>query len=263
MLRLRIITACILAVFALGAVVGLPEPWLAAVFWLVAAAGCYEWAGFAGMTKPAWRVVYVAVFSSIVWLAYGKSQWYEVGLLVGCGVWLAAVVAVLVFPNGQGLYRNHWFAGILGLSVLVPAWIALVAVRAHEQGNWWLIWAFFLVWGADIGAYFAGRQFGKHKMAPSVSPGKTWEGAAGGFVSAALVCSAGLMWLQDDWMRWLPILGALIIVSVFGDLFESVLKRATGVKDSGSLLPGHGGVLDRIDSLLAVMPVFALILTWN
>jgi len=263
MLRLRIATACILAVFALGAVIGLPQPWLAMVFWLVAAAGCYEWAGFAGLSKPWQRFAYVLLFSVIVWFAYGKSAWYDAGLIVGCAVWLAAVVAVLIFPTGQAVYRNGLFTALVGLAVLVPAWMSLVVVREHSLGSWWLIWVFFLVWGADIGAYFAGHRFGKHKLAPRVSPGKTWEGAAGGFVFALLVCSVGLVWLSDDWVRWLPVLGALIVVSVFGDLFESVLKRATGVKDSGSLLPGHGGVLDRIDSLLAVIPVFALILTWN
>jgi phosphatidate cytidylyltransferase len=263
MLRLRIITACILAVFALGAVIGLPEPWLAVVFWIVAAAGCYEWAGFAGLHTPVQRVAYAGLFSLVVWFCYGNVAWYDFGLILGCSVWLAAVVAVLVFPKGQVLFQNRLFAALLGLAVLVPAWIALVVVRQQPQGSWWLIWVFFLVWGADIGAYFAGRAFGKQKLAPQVSPGKTWEGAAGGFIFAMSVCSVGLVWLSDQWLLWLPILAALIVVSVFGDLFESVLKRATGVKDSGSLLPGHGGVLDRIDSLLAVIPVFALILTWN
>jgi phosphatidate cytidylyltransferase len=131
----------------------------------------------------------------------------------------------------------------------------------------WLIWVFMLAWGADIGAYFAGHAFGRRKLAPRVSPGKTWEGVIGGLALALAVCALGAFWLTPGWVGWLPVIVLLVAVSVFGDLFESVLKRATGVKDSGTLLPGHGGVLDRIDSLLAVLPVFAVLLTttaqWN
>jgi phosphatidate cytidylyltransferase len=145
------------------------------------------------------------------------------------------------------------------LPVLVGAWVGLCAIRGAEQGGHWLLWLFCLVWGADIGAYFAGRRFGRRKLAPAVSPGKTWEGVLGGaLLSLALTWSA--LVLTDQWSPvWVPVVLSLIALSVFGDLFESVLKRQRGVKDSGALLPGHGGLLDRVDALLPVLPVFALL----
>jgi len=133
----------------------------------------------------------------------------------------------------------------------------------------------FIVWGADVGAYFAGRTFGKHKLAPNVSPGKTWEGVYGGIVTTTLVAFiAGLM-LQDTIhmdltiKQWILLFAATFVVtavSVVGDLVESMMKRHRGIKDSSNLLPGHGGVMDRIDSMTAALPVFALalsILGWN
>ena len=121
---------------------------------------------------------------------------------------------------------------------------------------------FLFVAAADIGAYFAGRAFGAKKLAPAVSPGKTWEGVGGGAVLAASVCGVGLLFFPVQWPLWMALSIGLVAVSIFGDLFESLVKRATGVKDSGTILPGHGGVLDRIDSLLAALPVFALLLVY-
>jgi phosphatidate cytidylyltransferase len=121
------------------------------------------------------------------------------------------------------------------------------------------MWLLVLVWSADVGAYFAGRRFGRRKLAPAVSPGKTWEGAFGGMLVSLALCGGALLVLGlPAW--WLLAVAGLVVVSIFGDLFESVIKRVRGVKDSSNLLPGHGGILDRIDSLLAVLPVFALIL---
>ena len=121
------------------------------------------------------------------------------------------------------------------------------------------MWLFLLVWGADIGGYFAGRRFGRRKLAPAVSPGKTWAGAVGGLLLAGAVTLLPLSVLGRPVLTWAPVVAALVVLSIFGDLFESALKRQRGVKDSGALLPGHGGVLDRIDALLAALPAFALL----
>jgi len=143
----------------------------------------------------------------------------------------------------------------------VATWVALVGIKREEHGNAWILLLFLIVWGADTGAYFAGKQWGRTKLAPNVSPGKTREGMLGGLVTVALVSLAFAQWneLSIPSTVYLMILGVVTaVMSVMGDLFESLLKRHSGLKDSGNLLPGHGGILDRIDSLLAATPFFYL-----
>ncbi|XOV82063.1 MAG: phosphatidate cytidylyltransferase [bacterium] len=252
-------TALVLAPLALAGVFWLPPAWFALVFWAVAALGCYEWANLLHLDRIWQKLIYVSVYGLLAAALYLDGANYAAVLWSGAVIWLAAVIAVLVFPRGTGIYQQRLLMGLLGWAIFVAAWSGLVVIRAAPQGSFWLVWLFVLVWGADIGAYFSGRTLGKRKLAPAVSPGKSWEGAIGGFVLAAVLCSAGAVWLEADLRLFLPLMAGLIVLSVFGDLFESVMKRSSGVKDSGTLLPGHGGVLDRIDSLLAVLPVFALV----
>ena len=150
--------------------------------------------------------------------------------------------------------------------VLTGAWLGLVSLRAQpDTGAWLIIWLFVVVWSADIGAYFVGRAYGRRKLALAVSPGKTWEGAVGGLVCTVLLATGlvgvvpALRMVPFSLTAWALLAFALGAISIVGDLFESVLKRETGAKDSGALLPGHGGLLDRIDALLAVLPVFAFL----
>ncbi len=263
MLRTRIITGLVIAPLAVAAIYLLPLGWYALFYWVVAALGAYEWAGLIGLERMAGRLAYVALFGLFAGLTWWSLQgWFAVGLWLGAGMWLVAAVGVVSYPRGSALFANPWIAGVIGLIIVLAAWIALIVIRAEPGGNGanWLLWLLLLVWGADIGAYFAGHQFGRRKLASAVSPGKTWEGAAGGLMLSLVVCGVSLMVLEySAW--WLAIIVGLAVVSVVGDLFESILKRVRGVKDSGNLLPGHGGMLDRIDSVLAVLPIFALILT--
>ena len=265
MLRSRILTALVLAPAFVLAVLYLPPLAYALFFWCVAALGAHEWAGF--MDLPAARAaiykwLYVACFAATALLIH----WFlddgarQILLAFGVALWALALIAVLIYPRGAKLVRQPLLLGSLGLVIFNVAWVALVQVDRAPQGGPWLIWLFVLVWAADIGAYFAGRAFGKHKLAPIVSPGKTWEGVLGGALLALLLCGSALLLLPVDLPVWLAIALLLTGVSVVGDLLESMVKRATGVKDSGTLLPGHGGVLDRIDSLLAALPIFALLL---
>ena len=152
---------------------------------------------------------------------------------------------------------------LIGLLILLPAWQGLVFIKQLPLGNWLIMAVMVLVWGADIGAYFSGKAFGKRKLAPQVSPGKSWEGVYGG-LALSLVITA-VVGLVRDWTLGQMILGLLgaaivVFISVVGDLTESMFKRQSGIKDSSNLLPGHGGVLDRIDSLTAAIPVFAVLL---
>jgi phosphatidate cytidylyltransferase len=138
----------------------------------------------------------------------------------------------------------------------VPAWVALNRLRLDfDRGAEWVLFALILVWVADIGAFFVGRRFGRTRLAPSVSPGKTWEGVVGGTIASALVAVGGSAWFNIPLLRFLPLCLAVVAFSIVGDLTESLLKRFAGMKDSGSLFPGHGGVMDRIDSVTGAAPI--------
>ncbi len=260
MLRNRIITALILAPLVVAAVFLLPPLGFAVAFWGVAALGAYEWAGLMGVDKPLSRVLCLVPFAVICLMIYGNESLYLPLLYLGWMFWGAALIAVLAYPRGAAVFRSPVVLAVLGIIVFTAAWVSLVVIRAHPDGAAWLVWMLLLVWGADVGAYFAGRGFGKHTLAPAVSPGKTWEGVLGGMLLPGLVCGAMLIAWQGASALWLTFMILLIAISVLGDLLESLVKRATGVKDSGTLLPGHGGMLDRIDSILAVLPFFAVVL---
>lgn len=264
MLKLRVISALIVAPLVIAAVFFLSLPMQALVFGVFAALAAVEWARLANLAHPLAAAAFVSVFALLaygIWLV--PNLWFTV-LAAACALWIVAAGVVLAYPRSAvGLSKPVLVAG--GWLLLVGAWLSLVVILAAPAGPWLLVWLFLLVWGADIGAYFAGRRFGARKLAPEVSPGKTWEGAAGGLALALL---AGAAWVAfvpglEAW-RARPVaagvvMAALVAVSVFGDLFESVLKRRAGVKDSGTLFPGHGGVLDRIDSLIAALPFLAAV----
>ena len=260
MLRTRIITALILAPLAVAGIFLLPSNAFAVVFWCAAALGAWEWAGLMGLRHPAARGAWVALYgASALWL-YARPDLYGVVLYGGWVVWGTALIAVLSYPRGAWMFRNPVSLGLLGFVIMLGAWLSLVVIQQREDGPLWLLWLFLLVWGADIGAYFAGRAFGRHKLAPQVSPGKTWEGVLGGISLAGIACGGILLAWQPGPEAMLLGMFALIFVSVVGDLLVSVAKRATGVKDTGTLLPGHGGVMDRIDSIVAVLPFLAVVL---
>jgi phosphatidate cytidylyltransferase len=261
LLRTRIITALIFAPLVVSAIYFLPLALYAVFFWLIAAAGAYEWAGLSGVTGRLRRAGYVAVLAVLALLTWQFPERWPVVLWLGVAFWALAAIAVVAYPTG-----GHWavhpaFSAPAGLVVAWSAWLALVVIRVQPGGATWVLWLLLLVWSADIGAYFAGRRYGRRKLAPLVSPGKTWEGLLGGVAMSLVITLAVLapMGALSAW--WPPVIVLLVVVSIFGDLFESVLKRKRGVKDSGAMLPGHGGMLDRIDSVVAVLPVFALVLS--
>jgi phosphatidate cytidylyltransferase len=228
---------------------------------LVAAAvfaAAWEWAGFVRLTSVPARLAYaVSVSAALVgveWLAR-DPRWLDVLLRVAAAWWLIAFVWLAMRARSGG----RTAAGIVGFLVLVPAGLGLdhlVALEPH--GRLLLLYLLVLIAAADVGAYFGGRAYGKRKLAPHVSPGKTWEGFAAGMLAAATVGVAGALLFDVPFWTWLFLCELVALVSVVGDLTESMFKRHVGLKDSGSLLPGHGGVLDRIDSLTAAAPTFLL-----
>lgn len=265
MLKQRVVTAVILLVAFLSALFLLPATGWVLLVALVAAVGAWEWGALAGFGAGQRRTFVLVVAALCVALGM---------LLPATALWplyvLSALFWLLVVPLWL---RAHWrcaspVAGwCMGLVLLTPTALAMMHLRA--LGAWVLLGAMALVWIADIAAYFTGRAFGRHKLAPSVSPGKTWEGAAGAFagvsVYGVLLASSGALQLAGAgaWVRLFAGLLLLTAISIIGDLFESLMKRQAGVKDSGTILPGHGGMLDRIDSLTSTLPLvglFALVL---
>jgi phosphatidate cytidylyltransferase len=257
-LRNRILTALVLLPLVIAAIYLLPLGAFALAFWIVVALAAWEWSALVPLASAAARGTYLAALAALCAAAWFAPILGTPLLLAAAVLWLIACALVVRYPRSGDRLSQAAIAGA-GIVILGAAWTALVTIRALPAGAHWVLWLMLVVWAADIGAYFAGRRFGHRKLAPAVSPGKTWEGVAGGAGLALLVGTAVLALLGALRPVWLPVLALLIAVSILGDLFESVLKRHQGVKDSGSLLPGHGGVLDRVDSLIAVLPFFALL----
>ena len=262
MLKTRVVTALLLVTGL--ALILFAMPPLAALFTFaaIAALAAWEWGGLMKQDKPA-RVMYGFVLLLFCWqLTVAAPQLVPVLLGVSVAFWI--LVVPLWFRFKWTLAGNDFFGYLLGALVILPTWAAMVAL--HAVSTWLMLAAMALVWVADISAYFAGRTFGKHKLAPNISPGKTWEGVAGAVVGVLIYGGIVLMFspLKDKLPLPVPLVVVLLVlltaVSVMGDLFESLLKRQAGVKDSSNLLPGHGGVLDRIDALTSALPLAALIL---
>lgn len=267
MLKVRVATGVTLAVGVLAAVVLLPLAWMAAFFHLVVLVAGYEWARLCGVETRAGFMVYAAVLSAAVAFLWLFPDAWMPALLLAVMFWLVVAAVVVRYPASAPLLRAMPVALAGGVVALGGAWLALVVVKAatgshgDSAGAWQIAWLLAAVALADTGAYFTGRRFGQRKLAPEVSPGKTVEGALGGAVAvlAWSACAAALF--DGSITRWLVLGVAVFAAAVIGDLFESALKRTRGVKDSGGILPGHGGVLDRIDSVLPAAPVFALLVT--
>ena len=277
-MKQRIITALILAPLAIAAIFFLPLQ-----FFMLFAAGIFllaskEWAGFVSK-EPSSATLYIfglilgitlmLMPIGLIWGPELPHHYIITGLTVAGAWWCVALVMVVRYPTSATLWRNSkLLKSIFGLLTLIPFFWGLVVLRSvnmHHDfyfGAELLMYVFLLVWAADSGAYFAGRQFGKRKLAPNVSPGKTIEGLLGGLVSAVIVAYFASHYFAIPAEKLGLFFAASVIttlVSALGDLTESIFKREAGLKDSSNLLPGHGGILDRIDSLTAAVPVFALI----
>lgn len=269
MLKTRILTALVLAPIAIGGIFFLPPLGFAVFTGAIITVGAWEWANMAGIEDAAGRVSYALLTAAIL---YGLLNVPVVAVLwLALFWWFVCFLLVRSYPEGSGRWGSLPVRAVMGLLVLVPAWVGLNHMRTggfqfgDSSSNLLLIlYVFCVVWVADIGAYFAGRAFGKAKLAPRVSPGKSWAGVWGGLLAVGVfaviigaLASAGFVDIV------LLVIASLAtgLVSVLGDLLESMLKRYRGIKDSSQLLPGHGGIMDRIDSLTAAIPIFALIVT--
>lgn len=266
MLSLRIVTALVLAPLFILGLFGLPPAGFAIFIGVFLLLSSWEWGGLCGFAvggKILWTAA-LALLAAALWLAEVVVPSARL-LAAALGVlfWFGAMVAVVAYPRGRSVWAHGSVRALAGVLMMIPAWAGLTLLQARTGGPWLVLWTMVLVWAADIGAYFAGHAMGRRKLMPEVSPGKTLEGLAGG-VLLALLISMLLAELGGFTIALAPAVLAVslpvIVFSVVGDLMESLVKRVAGVKDSGSLLPGHGGILDRVDGVLAAAPVAALLL---
>lgn len=271
MLKQRVVTAVILALFFLGILFGLPMAGFAVVLAIIVMVAAWEWADLAGLQAPWKRYAYAIFIGCCIAVVAAYSHLFEASwaggdviairdiLLVAALWWAISLLWVQGYPSSALLWDRFWVKAAVGVLVLVPAWLSLVFLHGRENGQWLILLVILLVACADIGAYFSGKAFGKHKLAPAVSPGKSWEGFWGGFAACLLLGVVIAYCLGGNWLILALIVPASLI-SVLGDLSESMFKRQRGIKDSSQLLPGHGGLLDRVDGVTAAAPIFSLAL---
>lgn len=262
MLKARFLTAIVLAPLALIVLFLFPKEWFLLVIDGVLLLGAWEWSRLAGLSGARDKAFYIATVGVALALLHQFESVLPVSALLGAGLmfWIAALFWVIRYPQSGG-WSSVGVRVLMGYAVLLPVWVALGELKSQALNTELILMLLLLVWAADIGAYFAGKSLGKTKLAPSVSPGKTREGLYGGLLSCLVVGVGFSIWFELEFQSFVYVVLLSIstgLISVLGDLFESMLKRHQGIKDSSQLLPGHGGILDRMDSLTAAAPLFVL-----
>jgi phosphatidate cytidylyltransferase len=279
MTRTRLLAALVMTPLVIAAILFLSTPWLAVLAAVLFLGGLWEWLRLAEVEDTLARTVLLVLnlllMVAMVWASRtasgGSLALFQVATVIGVAWWLLATLWLRAYDFGSDHdNRARGTKLAAGTFAVVPAWCAVVLIHAQQpHGQWWLLLALLLVWAADTGAYFAGRHFGgrmfTRKLAPRISPNKTIEGMLGGLLLSLAIALVGaaLIGVEAGQVPAVAVAAvATVLFSVVGDLFESLLKRHAGVKDSGALIPGHGGLLDRMDSVLAALPVFVLGKEW-
>ena len=263
-MKTRILTALVLAPIAIALILLAPTIVLAAITGAVFLYALWEWTRMLGLRGNGVRASLVTAHGLVMlglWLSRGSVWWWGV-VLAGVAWWLIAALWLRHFSFGVAPTKeNTTFKLAAGLLIVVPAWCSLLQVHGGlSHGPWWTLFGLMLVWVADSGAYLAGSRWGTTKLAPRISPGKTWAGVYGALAASAVVgvIGAWLLGLRGPALAGVFLLAMLtVLASIVGDLFESLIKRHANVKDSGDLFPGHGGMFDRLDSVFAALPVWA------
>jgi phosphatidate cytidylyltransferase len=269
LLKERLITAVLLALALLGVIFYAANNWFNFAIAIVVAIAAWEWANMSGLSAQWQRVLYalfivVGIIGCAVYVGLFDAAQFAIdevrNVMLAAGVfWAIALLWVQSYPGSSVIWGRTWSQALMGVFVLIPTWLAFVFLRSEPNGEWLIILLVGIVACADVGAYFFGRAFGKRKLSLAVSPGKSWEGFWGGF-ACCLVLALGLNFYYDSGGILIAIIAPVALISVLGDLLESMVKRNCGIKDSSNLLPGHGGIMDRVDSLTAAAPIFALAL---
>jgi phosphatidate cytidylyltransferase len=263
-LERRVLTAVVLGSITVAVVLSGSKVAFSLLTGLIVIVAAWEWAGLSGLQLMEQRVPYLVIITVLLSVSYGiqDTPWLQGIVVAGLLWWCCACVIVIAFQRGKVLIPSHrLITATTGIFVLIPAWSSLVILYAANDGPRSVMFLFLLIWTADIAAYFIGSRWGSHSLASRISPGKSWEGVAGGILMAALPAWGYVILgkIEDiDIVRIFFLCLVTVGFSVIGDLFESMCKRNALLKDSSRLLPGHGGVLDRIDSLTAAAPVFVI-----
>lgn len=254
MFLLRLFSSLVLIPLVLAALFFAPPTALLGLLAFIYLACGWEWTGLIPLKKP---LLILAFFTGLLAVLYLPWQYFQIWQPLCLMLWLFNCLAILGFPVSQQLWGKKplvWLAAYLLLPFFVFSFIGLYQMHS---GQMLILYLLCLIWAADVGAYLAGKQWGRHKMIPQVSPGKSWEGTLGGFSLAMLVAWGGYAYFKPAfaaaWFAWAIL---TVVISIAGDLFISILKRRCQLKDTGALIPGHGGILDRLDSLIAALPFF-------
>lgn len=262
MLMQRVLTAMVIVAAVLVAIFWLPKSVVFAILGLLLLIAAWEWSGFIGSKKMRTRIGYpliVAALMLLLWWGLADDSSLSLLLWLTLAWWLVALIWVTSFPSKV----NSAATVVSGFLVLIPAWASLGSLYLiRPDGPELLLVMLVIVWAADIGAFLSGKLFGRVKLAPQVSPNKTWEGAVGGIASATVAAYGGAFWLDAPVVAFVPLGIGVASVSIVGDLTVSMFKRHAGLKDSGKIFPGHGGLLDRMDSVAAAAPLFLLGIGW-
>jgi len=262
MLKQRVITAIILASVIISSVIFLPTQMFALVLAVIICVAAWEWAACAGINAMPQKIIYVSfiLLCLIACLIFLQKQW--ILLIIACGLiwWIIAMVLVVRYQMNKSInLSSSIMKALIGGFILIPAWLSLILIHLNTSGVSLMLFLFFLIWLADSAAYFSGRRFGSKKLASNVSPGKSWEGVYGALTMSLLFGASYAFYTDMNVMVAVYFIFLVLFTvsfSILGDLVESMFKRMAGIKDSSNVLPGHGGVLDRVDSLTSAAPVF-------
>lgn len=256
----RVLTGVALLAFVLYTIFWMPSTLFVLVSAIIFLLAAWEWTTLASLHLTSQKIAYVTVMALLMWgLSYLPILWV---VTIAALWWLSSIVLLLRYPQHRP-WQAKWLRAMLGGLVLLPAWDAIVALRLSDFGSLLVMGCLLIIISADTGAYFTGRAFGRHKILPLVSPGKSWEGWMGGLLLSWLLGLIVAINWAFPWPEYLFLFCLIFLINIFaltGDLLESMLKRHVNIKDSGRLLPGHGGLLDRMDSVTAATPIFLLAL---
>ncbi|BFM51036.1 phosphatidate cytidylyltransferase [Marinomonas sp. THO17] len=261
MLLPRIFSAVVMAFLFLFAVFFLGAQAFSLSMAAVVVLAAWEWASLSGVKNQSLRVLFALLVAAFCYMT-ARADWLTMSVMLSPLLWCLALYWVIRYPTPL-LWQQTPVRLLFGALVMVSTWAALVVLKQSADFVTWVLLLMGLIWGADSGAYFAGRRFGKRKLAQYVSPGKSWEGVFGGIVLTQIgvaVFSFWQLYTTQDWLLLALVALVTTAVSVLGDLTESLFKRYEGMKDSSHLIPGHGGVMDRVDSLVAAAPIFVVFL---
>lgn len=263
MLKHRLLTAVVLIPLVIAAIFFLPPMSFLSVAMLVMLLAGWEWAGLCGIKSFWGKSLYLVILAATLSLVLFVPVF--IVIFIGVIWWLFALLLLVIYPRFSQYWGSSlWIKALMGFFAFIPCWIGLVLLQGYSPLV--LMFCLILIWAVDSAAYFVGRKWGRHKLAPLISPGKSYEGMIAGLLTSLIIGLFGLWLLEISYTGALVFLLICLIgggfVTVLGDLFESMVKRASHTKDSGSILPGHGGLLDRVDSMLTAIPFFALIIPY-